>query len=117
MKSEEGFSLIEELISLALLGIIGVAFLSGLCATSKALFITDERETAKNLAETQMEYVKGQDYSDSYSAAPIPGEYAGYSAAIFALPVSSRDGNIQRITVIIENQDEEVIRLESSKVK
>ena len=63
MKDQKGFSLIEVVIAVALLGIIAVGFLGALGTASKALLTADERETAKNLAESQMEYVQEQDYS------------------------------------------------------
>ena len=63
MRNEKGFSLVEVLVALALLGIIGAAFLSGLATASKSILIADERTTAESLARSQMEYVKKQDYS------------------------------------------------------
>ena len=73
-KNEKGFSLIEVVIALLLLGIIGVALLSGLATASMALVIADERATAESLARSQMEYVKNQAY---ITAAPydsgVPG--------------------------------------------
>ena len=113
MKNEKGFSLIEVLIALVLISLIAAAFLSGLATSLTALAIADKQETAKNLAETQMEYVKGQDYADSYAPASIPGEYAGYSATIDA---ESIRGGLQEITVTIKHNDKEVITLEDYKV-
>jgi len=69
MKNEKGFSLIEVMIAIALLGIIGVAFLGALATASTALFIADERATAESLARSQMEFVKNQDYKDAISVA------------------------------------------------
>lgn len=62
MKSEKGFSLIEVMIALALLGIVGVAFLGALGTGSRVIFIADKRATAESLARTEMEYVRNQDY-------------------------------------------------------
>jgi prepilin-type N-terminal cleavage/methylation domain-containing protein len=64
MRNEKGLSLIEVIIALALLGIVGLAFLGALSSASKAVIITDERATAESLARTEMEYVKSQNYSD-----------------------------------------------------
>lgn len=116
MKSQNGFTLIEVVVGLALMAIISVAFLGALATTSKVLFVADERETAKNLAETQMEHVRQQGYTGSYAAAPIPNEYAGYSAAITAGNITSRDGNIQKVTVTIQHHGEPVTTLEGYKV-
>ncbi len=61
-KNERGFSLIEVLVALALLGIVAAAFLMALSTASRALFVADERATAESLARSQMEYVKMQRY-------------------------------------------------------
>ena len=63
-----------------------------------------------------MEYVKDQNYAASYAPSLILDEYAGYSVMIDVDPL--RDGNIQKITVIIEHQgDKEVTTLEGYKVR
>ncbi len=120
-KNEKGFSLIEVVIALALLGIIAIAVLSGLATASIALIIADERATAESLARSQMEYVKSIDYVDeatSYPAASIPQEHidAGYSATITALPLHNPDDGIQKITVTISHNGKEIITLEDYKV-
>ncbi len=116
MKNEKGFTLVEVLVAVALLGLISVNFLGGLSVASKGGSIVDERETAKNLAESQMECVKDQAYAASYVPTPIPGEYSGYSANISVSNIASKDGNIQKITVKIAHQGKEAARLESYKV-
>jgi len=117
VKVEKGFTLIEILLSLALLGMLAVVFLGTFSTGSKVLIMTDEQETAKNVAESQMEYVQKQPFTTSYSAAPIGAEYPGYSVNITAASITSRDGNIQRITVIINRHGEEVTRLEGFKTR
>jgi len=71
MKKERGFTLIEVIIAVALLGIIAIAFLGGLATASRAIFIADERATAESLARTEMEYVKNCDY-ETYDPGDLP---------------------------------------------
>ena len=61
--SESGIIFMETVIALALLGIIAVAFLSGLATTSKATVIAGEQTTAESLAQSQMEWVKKITYT------------------------------------------------------
>ena len=120
IKDQRGFSLIDVMLSIALLGILAVSFLGAIGTGSMVLFMTDERQTAKNLAESQMEYVKNIDYiddADSYEAAEFGDEYAGYSVEIEVEEIAESDENIQKITVIIQYHGEEVTRLEGYKAK
>jgi len=108
----------------AILGLIAVAFLSGLSTAAKATFIADEQATAESLARSQMEYVKTLDYESGateYSPAPIPEwledeDYSGYSVTIDAEPLHDTDQGIQKITVTIEHLDKQLIILDGYKV-
>ncbi len=135
MKNEKGFSLIEVMIAIALLGIIGVAFLGALATASNAIFIADERATAESLARSQMEYVKNQDYSiapweyelplpadwpeDSLPSwwednpSTLPESCDGYTVNVTAKPLPGEDDYIQKITVTIKHLEKpDVITLE-----
>jgi type II secretory pathway pseudopilin PulG len=112
-KGEKGITLLETVLALALLGIIGVAFLSGLGTTSNARALAEERVTAKILAETQMENVKKQVYSDNYTPLAVDG-YDNYSFNITAV---DHYYNLQKVTVTVYHQTDEVFTLESFKVK
>jgi len=73
LRKQRGFTLIEVIIALALLGIIAIAFLGALATASTAIIIADERTTAESLARSQMEYVKSQDYSDNQWSYEVTG--------------------------------------------
>ncbi len=62
IRKEKGFTLIEVLIAMALLGIVAVAIFTGLATASRVMFTADERATAESLARTQMEAVKELPY-------------------------------------------------------
>jgi prepilin-type N-terminal cleavage/methylation domain-containing protein len=117
VKYQRGFSLIEVLVGLAILAIVGSGFLIALTNGVSILSQTDQIETAKNLAESQMEYVKELDYEFDgiYPAAPIPDEYKGFSASINASSITLRDFNMQKISVIISYNNKEVLTLEGYK--
>jgi type II secretory pathway pseudopilin PulG len=63
MKSEKGISLIEELVALAIIGLIAVLFLSTMDATYHGATNTKQMDTARVLAPGQMKYVKRSDYA------------------------------------------------------
>jgi len=116
---EKGMTMIEALMALALLGLIAAAFLGSLGTAARATLIADEQTTAESLARSQLEHVKTLDYVDGdgaqYAAATVPpGEdYIGYSANITAEPLHD---HIQKITVIVNHNNKEVVTLEGYKV-
>jgi prepilin-type N-terminal cleavage/methylation domain-containing protein len=115
-RDEKGFTLVEAVISIALIGIIVAGLFTGLGTASKVLLRTDARETAKNLAETQMEYIKGQAFNSVYTKALIPAaQQGGYTASINVIngsdtavfgpdplhPEEKRNSYLQKIIVTI----------------
>ena len=84
--------------------------LTGLGTTNTVLLRTDARETAKNLAETQLEYIKNIDYNPlatSYdtSAIIMPAHYSATNVVYLGSDVNHfnpvRDNNIQKIVITI----------------
>jgi prepilin-type N-terminal cleavage/methylation domain-containing protein len=74
-----GFSMLEVVIAIGLLGIIAVAVLSALSAASLALVINDRRATAESLARTEMEFIRNQLYIDySVSGHEVYDQVEGY---------------------------------------
>ncbi len=111
---EKGVSLIETLIAIALLGIVGGSLMSGMMGVYKATPIASEQDIGKSLAQSQMEYILQDNYKLSYSPAPIPSNYGGYTVHIDT--DSFRDGNIEKITVTVSHNGKEVSELEAYKV-
>lgn len=117
MVNEKGFSLIEVIISIAILSIIGTGIMAALGTASKELLTTDERETAQNIAEMQMEYIKSQPYASSYLPEDISATYPGYSAIIETGSIVSRDGDIQKITMVVHHGIRTILTQEGYKVR
>lgn len=113
MKSEKGISLIETIIAVVILSIISASFLGALATTSSARATNEERTAAKILAETILENIKTDNYTTSYNAT-IPDEFPGYSANVST--ITERNGNIQKIIITIEHNNDDVLTLESYKV-
>ena len=141
-KSEKGFSLIEVLVALALLGIIAAGFLLAVSTATKAVLIAGERTTAESMARSQMEYVKEQEYMPAeigsvatYFEIDISETHPNYSIwsynrsspppveDIVAIPwdaeggqAENEDTGLQKITIVIMHHDKEIIILEGYKV-
>lgn len=123
MKSEKGFSLLEVMLAIALLGVIIAALMSALSTGSIAVFVADERATAESLAKSQMEYIRNQNYDASNDPPAyakltvIPPSYDISVAAERLDPKedgTSTDDGLQKITVTVQHLDKpEVVVLES----
>jgi len=124
MKNEKGFTLIEVLVALAVLGVIGAAFLGSLATASNAIFIADEKATAESLARSQMEYIKNQGY-DATNNPPVydfDPDFDGYEIDMTAERLdpdsdgTGDDDGIQKITITVNHLGKQVIELEDYKV-
>ena len=111
---EEGLSLIEVLISIVLLGILSTAILQAGRITSTVSIGVDNKRNAQNLAELQMEYIKGLGYASEYpGVTPQISQFPGYSVGTKVRAVGldtngdgitdvpARDTNIQLITITV----------------
>jgi prepilin-type N-terminal cleavage/methylation domain-containing protein len=125
MKGEEGMTLIEVVIAMAILAIIAAAFLSALSGASKAVFVADERTVAESLARSQMEYIRNSSVSyngtytdpeNMYQPAPIPPE-SGYSATIYVSPLPGNPPGIQKIAVTIYHLGKPILTSDNSTLE
>jgi len=125
--SSRGFSMLEVVIAIALLGIIAVSVLSALQTAAMALISADRRATAESIARTQMEYVRYSDYDKileeghpQYDLDPeitLPPDYSVETTAIRLnkdVDPDDDDG-IQQITVMVSHNDRVIVTLEDFK--
>ena len=131
-----GQLLIEVLIALALMGVISVVFIGAMYTALQSARIADERSIALTLAQSEIEYVKRQPFSDidwaytvdttdSYAAVgmepswwsesqPPPlsgGDFSGYSVSVSG--VSTDMAGIRKITAVARHHGESVVTLEN----
>jgi prepilin-type N-terminal cleavage/methylation domain-containing protein len=103
MKDEKGFSLIEVVIAIGVLGIIAVGFFTALSGSTKALITADERTTAESLARSQMEYIKKQNFVKYNTVGPnIP--YERITDPYFTISYQTAnvtDTGLQKITITV----------------
>ena len=127
---QEGFTLIEVLVAIAILGIIGVGFLLAMAGAYKGNILADERATADSLARLEMEYVKTSPYIQAPWSYTIPGSPPSWDASRISLPSESSnysidvqatllhptDDGIQVITITVNHQGNPVLTLSNYKV-
>ena len=115
MRNEKGIGLIEVLISLAILGVITIAFFTALGASSRAAAFAERQEKGRNLAQSQLDYVLGLSYNSTNITGsnitykpltPLPSAYSGYSVNITTTlltdNVSPTFADLQMITVVVK---------------
>ena len=115
IKKQKGFTLVEVLVALVILGVLASALLLGVSTALKSSATSDELATAESLARSQMEYIKNEPYAGSYTV-PVPAEYnsAGYSTTIAVQPVTGKVG-LQQITISVDHHGNIVFTLEGYK--
>ena len=118
MRGERGFTLVEVLVAVAILGVIGVAFLSALSTGYLALVLADEQTMSESLTRTEFENIKNDSYdfviSDNYSA--LGGLYHVY-VEVEELGDPGQEYPIKLVTVRVEHQGETVLTTETYKIE
>ena len=112
---ERGAGLIEILVAVAIMAIVFSAFLAALSTGSFSVTVVRERVTAENLARSQLEYVKNQDYitTTDYSLISVLSSYPGYSITVRSSVINP---GLQLITVTIFHNGELTFTMEEYKV-
>jgi prepilin-type N-terminal cleavage/methylation domain-containing protein len=115
--NQKGFSLVEVLVAIAILGLVASAFIGSLSTGAIATRLQGEDVTARNLAQSQMENLKTAVYDSNGAGYSKISEPSGYSISISANPAIYTDTNIQLLTVTISHNGSAVFTLEDYKVK
>jgi prepilin-type N-terminal cleavage/methylation domain-containing protein len=117
-KDEKGLTLVESLVTVAVVGIVIVAFTVALSTGSLAVSKSDQEVTAQSLAQTQMEYIKGYPYDPAATTYPTVSTTGNYSISVAVARVSDpdADNNIQKVTANISRDGQVLLTVEDYKV-
>ena len=117
VRERKGATLIETLAGLAILGTIGVAFMSSMTTGMMGTRLVEEKTTAQVVAQAQLEDTKNADYlvaPVTYPSTVTPP--SGYSVSVEAEPLPDGDDNIQNITITVWRKDQVLLVVEDYKV-
>jgi prepilin-type N-terminal cleavage/methylation domain-containing protein len=112
VKKKNGFSMVEVLIALLLLGIVGFGFLEVLANSSAHTLNADVRATAESIARTEMEYVKSLPYNGTNNPptyTPQAPPTVSWQIVVTAVRLDPKDDGtlnddgIQKITVVVQH--------------
>jgi len=120
---QDGSSFVEVLIALAITGSAIVMFLSSLSTGSRAVGILYDQSMAENVARSQLEYTKSQEYVPIAPGKQSHQSYAlvvslppGFTVSAEATETAQGDDNIQKITVTVYHDGKGVMVKEDFKV-
>ena len=114
LHSQKGMGLVETLVAVAILGTSVAAFVVALSAGSLTVGEQGKEAVAQSLAQTQMEYTKGEPYAITYPALAAPASYS-VSVNVFSVP-GTDIADIQKITVTILNDGVNLLTVSDYKV-
>ncbi len=119
-EDQRGFTLIEVIVALAILGFIGVGFMTALSTGFRSEGIKEEQVIGHNLVRAALEEVRSLPYQASYAVATPTA--SGYSVSVvtvdFCWPeVCTPDGNLQKNTATVSRDGDTVVTVEDLKAR
>ena len=125
-REQKGFTLIEVLVAVGILGFIGVAVIAALDTNSRAARTLDEQVVAVNLATAHLEAIRELSYAATYPNAgdsiTIPFQYSvdintEFSSDGTTWVSSYIDETLQKITVKVSREGKPVLSLCTYRTK
>ena len=118
--NQRGFTVIESIVALGMLGMIGVVFLMAISVGFRGRDINKEHLTAENLVRAQLEDIRNQPYQDSYTVSVSLSP--GYSITIDTQPYCTPepcipDNNIQQNIVAVFREAKPVVAITDLKTR
>jgi prepilin-type N-terminal cleavage/methylation domain-containing protein len=125
MQTQGGFSLIEVLLAMVLVGILGVAIPGALSTANVATIVSGEHTMAESLARSQMDYIQNQTYDKTNNPpvyAVLPNLPANYGITRLTMRLDPKgdgianDDGLQQIAVTIMRDTRTIYTLVDFKV-
>jgi len=115
-QEETGLGVVESIAAVAILGAAVVAFVVALSTGSIAVREGEQEAMAQSLVRTQLECIKNYPYNPEATTYPKAATPEGYDISIEVSPIPDTDADIQKITVTISQEGQEILTVENYKV-
>jgi prepilin-type N-terminal cleavage/methylation domain-containing protein len=112
-KDERGLTLVESLVTIAIVGVVLTTFAVALSTGSMAVSESDQQVTVQSLARNQMEYTKGYPYNPAATTYPTVNTVENYSISV---AVAQVEVNLQKVTASISKEGQVLLSVDDYKV-
>jgi prepilin-type N-terminal cleavage/methylation domain-containing protein len=115
LRNENGFSLMEMLIAVSIVGIAFSVFMTALSISSLSVGTLNEATVAQNLAQRQIEQTRAATYDATGASYTLVTAPAGYTIGLAVNSALYADNKIQKLTVTITHSAQQVLVVEDYK--
>ena len=116
LQSQSGMSLVETVVAIGILGIAITTFVTGLSTGSISVREMERQAITQRLARTQLEYVKSYAFEPGTATYPVVSTPEGYTVSVNVTAVTGGDTRIQKITVVVQMEGDDLLSIEDYKV-
>ena len=116
LAGESGLGLVESVVAVGVLAVAASAFVIALSTGSIGVRELEQDMVAQRLVRTQLEYVEGYLYDAEATSYPTVDTPDGYAVSVEVDAVIEGDTGVQRITVTVSREGEDLLTVEDYKV-
>jgi len=118
-RDQKGITLIEVIITIAMTAIIVAGVLMVIGTSTKILVMTKNQETAKDIAASEIEYIRSVPYADSYNLPALPDADSNFTIisststppyTVYATPIQLGEQEIE-IDVFVKGSASAIYKL------
>ncbi len=133
-QAQRGIGLAEVLVALAIIGSAITALIASMSTGASAVDLTDERVTARGLAESQLEYIKSYPFAPGTTSYPLvnlptgrgftmtvqvgtptSAALSGTKTTFLGTALPNSEASVQEISITVSRDGQEVIELTTFK--